>query len=305
MSCTAVVGVANLETTVPIDGFPLPYEPVRYRPFGLHTTVGGVGFNVAKALSVLGDDVRLAGLIGPDIAGQIVQREVDGQGLKNFLLPLAAKTPQSVVLYDPQGGRQINTDLADLLDLAYPKDSFKYVLEGCDTAVITNVNFTRPLLEEVKRRGIRIVTDVHTIHDLEDDYNQDYMAAADVLFMSHERLPCAPEDWLARVMERYAPDVAVVSLGAEGALLATKDTGTHLVPAVKTRKVVNTVGAGDALLAAFVHFYSASYDALSALELAVVFASYKLGEAGASSGFLSEADLLRLAEDRGVVQRST
>ena len=305
MSCIAVIGVANLETTVPIDGFPLPYEPVRYRPFGLHTSVGGVGFNVAKALSVLGDDVRLAGLIGPDIAGQIVQREVDGQGLSNFLLPLAAKTPQSVVLYDPQGRRQINTDLADLPDLAYPKDSFEYVLEGCDTAVITNVNFTRPLLEEVKRRGMRIITDVHTIYDLEDDYNQDYMAAADVLFMSHERLPCAPEDWLARVMERYAPDVAVVSLGAEGALLATKDTGTHLVPAVKTRKVVNTVGAGDALLAAFVHFYSASYDALSALELAVVFASYKLGEAGASSGFLSEADLLRLAEDRGVVQRST
>ena len=304
MSCIAVIGVTNLETTVPIDGFPLPYEPVRYRPFGLHTSVGGVGFNVAKALSVLGDDVRLAGLIGPDIAGQVVQEEVDRQGLSNFLLPLAAKTPQSVVLYDSRGRRQINTDLADLLDLAYPKDRFEHVLEGCDTAVITNVNFTRPLLEEVKRRGVRIVTDVHTVRDLEDDYNQDYMAAADVLFMSHEKLPCAPEDWLARVMERYAPDVAVVSLGARGALLATKDVRTtHLVPAVKTREVVNTVGAGDALLAAFVHFYSASYGARSALELAEVFASYKLGEAGASSGFLTEADLLRLAED--LAQRST
>ena len=83
-------------------------------------------------------------------------------------------------------------------------------------------------------------------------------------------------------------------------MLATRKTRTtHLVPAVKTREVVSTVGAGDALLAAFTHFYSKTRDAHSALELAVVFASYKLGEAGAASGFLSESELLQLAETIG------
>jgi ribokinase len=44
--------------------------------------------------------------------------------------------------------------------------------------------------------GKLVATDIHTISDLEDAYNGDYMAAADILFMSDGRLPCAPEEWV-------------------------------------------------------------------------------------------------------------
>ena len=50
-----VAGLINIETTVRVDGFPIEYTPVRYPFFGVNATVSGVGYNVAKALTVLGD----------------------------------------------------------------------------------------------------------------------------------------------------------------------------------------------------------------------------------------------------------
>jgi ribokinase len=63
------------------------------------------------------------------------------------------------------------------------------------------------------------------------------------------------------------------------------------VPAVFTRPVMNTVGAGDALFASFVHVYRQTHDPYEAIRQAVVFASYKIGEAGAAQGFLDAAGL--------------
>jgi ribokinase len=72
------------------------------------------------------------------------------------------------------------------------------------------------------------------------------------------------------------------------------------MPAVRTREVINSVGAGDALLAAFVHAYKQTADPYQSLAKAVVFASYKIGEDGGSRGFLDGLALDRLyAEIQG------
>jgi ribokinase len=155
-----------------------------------------------------------------------------------------------------------------------------------------NVNFSRAHLATVRERGIPLATDVHTISDLDDSYNRDFMEAADILFMSDEHLPMAPEDWARAVMARYAPEILVIGLGGEGALLALRgeDAIEHL-PAIYTRDVVSTIGAGDALFAAFVHVYARTRDPYLALRKATVFASYKIGAAGAADGFLTESAL--------------
>ena len=140
--------------------------------------------------------------------------------------------------------------------------------------------------------GMTVATDVHAIADLDDPYNRDFMAAADILFMSDERLPCGPEEWARQVMSRYGPRVVVIGLGAQGALLAIRGGAMERIPAVRTRPVVNTIGAGDALFACFLHFYSSATHLrgashVEALRKAVVFASYKIGAAGAAEGFLT------------------
>ncbi len=158
--------------------------------------------------------------------------------------------------------------------------------------MIGNVNFARPFLRSAKDRDVIIATDVHTINDLDDEYNRDFMAAADILFMSDERLPCAPEEWARAVQQQYGNEIIAVGLGDEGVLLAVKeDDFFRRVPTVSTRPVANTIGAGDALFSAFVHGYHKTGDPYEAMRKAIVFTSYKIGEKGAAAGFLDEAGL--------------
>ena len=291
-----VSGLINIETTLQVEDFPIDYEPVRFPFFGIQSSVSGVGYNVAKALTVLGNDVRFLSLIGGDMAGSLVLESltVDGISTERVITALR-QTPQSVILYDRTGRRAINTDLKDIQDAAYPADRFDEAIKGVGLAALCNINFSRPFLARAQALGVPVATDVHTITDLDDSYNRDFMAAASILFMSDESLPCAAEAWVRRIWDRYGAEVVVVGLGAEGALLGVRrDRFLERLPAVQTRPFVNTIGAGDALFSAFVHGYVATGDPYAALQRAVVFASYKIGETSAAQGFLDEAALVRL-----------
>ncbi len=296
MSRILVSGLINIETTLQVEGFPIAYTPVRFPFFGINSSVSGVGYNVAKALTVLGDDVRFVSMIGGDAAGKLVMENLAVDGIAaERVLPILRHTPQSVILYDRTGRRAINTDLKDIQEQTYSADRFEEAIPECALAALCNINFSRPFLARARALGIPVATDVHTITDLDDPYDRDFMAAASILFMSDERLPCAPEKWVRRLWDRFGGDVAVVGLGAEGALLGVRrDRFLERLPAVRTRPVVNTIGAGDALFSAFVHFYGATGDPYAALQKAIVFASYKIGETSAAHGFLTEAALERV-----------
>ncbi|HRQ39996.1 MAG TPA: carbohydrate kinase family protein [Chloroflexota bacterium] len=296
MSNLLVCGHINLETTLRVDQFPLDYFPVRYPFFGVRSTTAGVGYNIAKALTTLGDQVRLLSLIGQDEVGTLVQHSLEADGIGNVgVLAAMPETCQSVILYDGNGRRQIHTDLKDVQSRPYPPNIFQQYLPWCDLAVLCNINFSRPFLGLARQAGKAIASDVHAISDLEDEYNRDYMAAADILFMSHERLPDSPEVWARKVQERFGTAVLVIGLGADGALLAVKkDNFMERIPAVFTRPIVNTIGAGDALFAAFIHSYLQTGNPYTAIQPALTFASYKIGAVGAAEGFLTAVELAEL-----------
>jgi acarbose 7IV-phosphotransferase len=296
MSKILVAGLINVETTLRVDGFPIEYRPQNFPFFGVRTTTSGVGYNVSKALTVLGNDVCFLSLIGADLNGEFVRASLAADGLEDqHILAVMAETPQSVILYDPAGRREIYSDLKDIQERAYPLERFRALAGHCDLLALCNINFARALLHEGKRLGKPIATDVHAIAALDDDFNHDFMATADILFMSHERLPAPPEAWAAAVVGRYRPKVLVVGLGAEGALLAVPDDAFMArFPAAKSRPVVNTVGAGDALYSCFLHGYVATGDPYRALRQAIVFASWKVGGNGGADGFLDAGALARL-----------
>jgi len=117
-----ISGLINLETTLRVDGFPLEYAPVRYPFFGVNSTVCGVGYNIAKALATLGDAVRLMSIIGEDAAGTLARHALAADGISDeFVIAGAPYTAQSVILYDPDGRRQIHVDLKDIQERASPK----------------------------------------------------------------------------------------------------------------------------------------------------------------------------------------
>jgi ribokinase len=85
-------------------------------------------------------------------------------------------------------------------------------------------------------------------------------------------------------------------MGDRGASLASRGGSIRHVPAVRTRQIVSTIGAGDALLSGFVHGFVSGLEPLAALERGVVFASWKIGVAGAAEGFLKADALEQLSQ---------
>ena len=84
-------------------------------------------------------------------------------------------------------------------------------------------------------------------------------------------------------------------MGANGALLLDSyHQKITAVEAFRPEKIVNTIGAGDALFSSFLHFYTKGFDAEAALRRAVIFAGIKIGYNGASIGFCSENEVEKL-----------
>ena len=54
-----VSGLVNVETSVKVRKFPIEYYPIDYPFFGVESHIAGVAYNLAKALTTLGDDVDL------------------------------------------------------------------------------------------------------------------------------------------------------------------------------------------------------------------------------------------------------
>lgn len=289
-----ISGLINTETTVRVRQFPVNYYPIDYPFFGVNTAVSGVAYNIARALRTLGDGVQFFSMTGRDfpadfIRNQLVQEGFTTSGIRERL----SQTPSSVVLYDGEGRRQIYCDLKDIQETEYGFEETD-CLEA-DLVVACNINFNRPLLRVAKAAGKTIATDVHVLSDIHDGYNREFMACADILFLSDESIG---EDyrWFVEELARtYENQIIVLGRGGKGAAIYIREEGRiYELPAVCVGEVVNTVGAGDALFSGFVHYYAGGYCPVEALIRAELFASAKIRVSGASAGFVTEEVLENL-----------
>lgn len=291
----AVAGLTNVEINLKTDKFPLEYMPVCYPCFGVDVSTSGVAFNVAKALNTLGSDVALLTLGAEDSLSSMVNKDLQALNLKECRkIDNLKETPQSVNVYDTSGRRRIFCDLKDIQECSFDIETAVSVIRNSDAAVLCNINFARPMLSVAKEAGVPIVTDVHVLSNPEDEYDMDFFKAADVLFLSNEDIKGEERGFIRKLAKLYKNlDVIVVSMGADGAMLyhRSADNVKHL-PAVKPSKIVNTIGAGDALLSAFTHFrFTRKLSAEESLTMAQKFASIKIGVSGAANGFATEAEL--------------
>lgn len=292
-----VSGLLNTETTAAVRGFPVQYYPIDYTFFGINTAVSGVAFNLAKALRTLGDEVCLTSMTGTDFSAAYIRNALKELDIPtDNIRPVLQQTPSSVVLYDPEGRRQIYCDLKDIQETGYSfEDS---LLDDVDLVAACNINFNRPLLHLAKAAGKQIATDVHVLSDLYDEYNREFMECADILFLSDERIGEDYGGFLWQLAHTYPSQIIVLGRGSKGAAIYQRETNQiSEMPAVSVGKVVNTVGAGDALFSAFLHFYAKGYSAMDALYRAQIFAAQKITVSGASNGFVTEAQIEACVND--------
>ncbi len=288
-----VSGLVNTETSVRVREFPVPYFPIDYPFFGVSSVVGGVGYNISRALKSLGDSVSFVSFAGDDVTFRTIKNQLESDGISSVHIQNALKaTAQSVVLYDPSGRREIYCDLKDIQEQRLDVLKIRPLVKNADIVCACNINFNRTLLHEAKRLGKLVATDVHVLSDPDDEYNREFLENADIVFLSDEALPCPAEEFISVLKNKYPAEIIVMGRGARGATMYERATDSiRSFDAVPPEKVVNTVGAGDALFSSFVHFYAKGLGAQNALCRAQIFASAKIGSNGASLGFLTEEEV--------------
>jgi acarbose 7IV-phosphotransferase len=295
MNNIIVCGLTNIETTIKVDRFPIEYSPIEYKFFGVNSSISGVGYNIVKALKTLNNVPIFFSIIGNDIYKDIILNDLRKDGINtDYVLPLLDQTVQSGILYDGNN-RKINLDLKNIQETEYPIDMLKNVIDQADIGIICNINFSRGFLKVLKDNGKIIATDVHVLNDINDNYNNDYIRYSDILFLSNEKIIGNEKDMIIQLSQKYNHEIIVVTMGANGLLIYVREKREikHF-DAIKTREVVNTIGAGDSLFSCFIHYYCDTKDPYYSIKLAALFASYKIGENGGAKGFLTEEELIKL-----------
>jgi ribokinase len=241
----------------------------------------------------LGSTPLPVSIIGNDMYKDIIYKELSKIDVENeYVLPLLSETCQSVILFD-SNRRKIVLDLKNIQETNYPIENLKNRMNKIDLAICCNINYTRPLLKLLSELHIPIASDVHAISDIDDRFNNDFIKYSDILFFSNVHIQGHEEHFIREIVKRYNHEIIVTGMGEEGSLIYVRaDNKISKIPAVHTRKVVNTIGAGDSLFSSFLHFYINTHNPYESIKRAALFASYKIGDNGGAKGFLTEDELL-------------
>jgi ribokinase len=228
----AVVGSLNVDLTLRCDRLPLPGETVTGRDFTQRP--GGKGANQALAAARLGADVRMIGRTGADDYAEVAVRNLRAAEVDLTMVTRAdAPTGLAMILVDDTGENQIalHPGANALLDL----DDIEI---GDDDAVICQLEIPGTAVARAARatRGLFCLNAAPAL-----PVPPEALARADLIIVNETEHAALP------------PTNALVALtlGAYGAVLI--QDGEQLARATApTVTAVDTVGAGDTFVAAFV-----------------------------------------------------
>jgi D-beta-D-heptose 7-phosphate kinase/D-beta-D-heptose 1-phosphate adenosyltransferase len=236
---------------------PVPVVTVRERSARL----GGAA-NVAANVASMGASCLLVGTVGDDADGAAIRQELvvarlDGRHVVTVAgRPTTAKTriiarAQQIVRIDEEVDA-----LLDGPDLERLIRSAGDALADADALLLEDYNkgaLAPRLIGEVmtvaRRRGIPVVVD--------PKYRQFFAYAGATVFKPNRRelesalgaaMDLQNRNALPQVLARLKVDNLLVTLGAQGMLLVTKDGGSLRIPSI-ARRVFDVSGAGDTVTA--------------------------------------------------------
>lgn len=289
-----VGGFIQIETIVKTGNLPVPYVPFQSVPNMIDTSLGGCGYNESAALTWLGDEVDFMSMVGKDMhTDKIYERLISaGINLKmDYVLPRLESLPTAVILYH-NGRMQTFEDVKDIREVAYDYELFERQIQDKDMVLISNCNFCRPLIELAKKYNKPLAVNVRSMRKEKIQQKGDFLKAADILYISEDEMDGTPYECLEMCRERFDPKIVIVGMGSKGVILYTKEDNSVLeYKPVKINEVVNTIGAGNSLFSAFLHYYVKTKDAKESIKNALLFAAYKIGFIGTSNGFMTEEQI--------------
>jgi len=282
----AVVGSANIDLTTFTERFPKPGETIFGQKFDLG--FGGKGANQAVAARLCGAEVFMVARVGSDLFGPATIENFRKQGIDPTHVKQVEGLSSGVapIFVEPNGQNRIFV-VKGANDALKPADvdAAADVLKKCDCIVYYTVAFAR-------KHGIRCIlnpapaqpVDVAALKDLDyfvpNESEAETITGASVKTIE-EAKQCA-EKLVSCGIRRV-----IITLGANGSLLAGRDSCEHVSPfAVKS---IDSTGAGDAFIGSFAVFLGEGVPEMEAVRRANLYAGLSTTGVGTQKSFYDRA----------------
>ncbi len=287
----AVIGAINVDLVVRGAPLPRPGQTVVGGAFSRHH--GGKGGNQAVAAARAGASVVMFGAVGRDRLGDdaIAALAADGADVSR-VRRVDAPTGVALIAVDAGGENQIavaagaNDEIGDLTgDLGDVAPTI--VLLSCELPYATLSGAARWCREHEVTLVVNPAPAAQKLRSLLD--------GAAVATPNRDELDeitpgvTGTEPQARELAERYAGLAVVVSLGPEGALVATSD-GVTMVPAPEV-EVFDTTGAGDCLNGVLAAGLAEGLPLGGAVARAVMAAALSVRRHGARDGMPTRAEI--------------
>lgn len=262
-----------------------------------HIVPGGKGINVSIVLKTLGLDSTAFGFIA-GFVGEEIERKVKEYGVKTDFIKIENNVSRINVKIAEEDketaingkGPFINESYIELLykKLEIIQNGDILILSGSVPKGISN-DIYKNICKELERKDVKIIVDstgellLKTLkyHPFLIKPNQEELGDIFGVKISSQ------EDAIKYAEElqiRGAQNV-LVSLGDKGAVLLDKNGYSYKMKALKIENVINTVGAGDSMVAGFIFGYETFYNYEKALQMGIA-----AGTATTQSTFLATND---------------
>jgi len=288
----AVVGSANIDLTTFADRFPKPGETIFGRKFDLG--FGGKGANQAVAARLCGAEVFMVARVGSDLFGPATIENFRKQGIDPTHVKQVEGLSSGVapIFVEPNGQNRILV-VKGANDALKPADvdAAAETLKSADCLVlqfeipVETVYYT---VEFARKHGIRCIlnpapaqsVDLGALADL--DYFVPNESEAETITNQsvknvEEAKKCA-ERLLGSGIRRV-----IITLGANGSLLASRDGNEHVLPFAVN--AVDSTGAGDAFIGSFAVFLAEGVPETEAVRRANFYAALSTTGVGTQKSF--------------------
>lgn len=252
---------------------------------------GGKGINVSSVLSELGVENTALGFVAGFTGDRIIQLleeklvRTDFIRVKNGVSRINVKLrsfsydnktdhciSKEETEINGQGPTVSENELAQLMNQIYAlKEDDVLIISGSVSKGVSQ-NIYADMVKICNQKNVRVVVDAssallwHTLeyapflikpnlYELGDIFNREIDTHEEIIFYAKE------------LKNRGACNV-LVSAGEEGAILVAEDGNVYVMPAPKG-EVINSVGAGDSMVAGFLAEYLSSGDYEKALKLGI------------------------------------
>ncbi len=245
-----VIGNAGVDTNIYLPGKDIDFDHEANFTTNIDY-VGQAGGYAGRGYAQLGWRTGFLGALGEDMAGELVRKEFQGDGIDmRGVFNDPSGTARSINFMYSDGRRKNFYDGKSHMDLPIPLDSFKAVLQGARLAHFNIPNWARQVLPLAKRLGVTIACDIQDTMDIHDPYRLDFIHYADYLFFSAANFS-NPTVLIEQFLAQKPDLVVICGMGARGCALGTQAGIGYFSPPELDLPIVDTNGAGDGLAVGF------------------------------------------------------